>query len=70
MLFEKNIEPKCEYCSRGDYLADKDGVACIKRGVMSPDDHCRRFKYDPLKRVPDAPRTLVVGNYSEEDFSL
>lgn len=70
MLFHKKIEPKCEYCSNGSTFADKDCIACVICGVVSPDDKCKHFKYDPLKRIPDAPRTLVAGNYSESDFEL
>ena len=69
MLFSKEIEPRCAYCQRGARLGD-DKVMCLKRGIMSADGHCRRFRYDPLKRVPPKPPVLDLSSLSDEDFSL
>ena len=54
MLFQKDIEPRCTYCSRGTRL-DEEKILCPKRGLVSPGEHCRSFRYDPLKRVPPRP---------------
>ena len=70
MLFSKKIEPKCEYCRKSSVMADNESVACIKHGIMSPEDKCRSFRYDPLKRIPEAPRSFSVSDFSEKDFSL
>lgn len=69
MLFSKEIEPRCAYCQRGARLGD-DKVMCLKRGIMAADGHCRRFRYDPLKRVPPKPPVLDLSSLSDEDFSL
>lgn len=69
MLFRKDIEPRCAYCQRGQRLNELE-VACVKRGVVAPEDHCRSFRYDPLKRVPPRPAPLDTGKLSPEDFSL
>ena len=69
MLFSKDIEPRCAYCKRGVYLRD-DKVMCLKKGVMPAGESCRKFQYDPLKRVPPTPQPMPVGKFSDEDFSL
>lgn len=69
MLFRKKIEKSCSYCQFGTQL--DDGLAlCIKRGVVSANHKCRKFVYDPIKRVPPKPQTLDFSKYSEEDYSL
>ena len=30
-------------------------VACVKKGIVAAENHCFRFRYDPLKRVPPRP---------------
>ena len=68
MLFRKEIEPACAYCSLGRRGED-DGVICLRRGVVSPWDKCGRFRYDPLLRVPEA-EPQPVTDVDPEDFRL
>ncbi|MCD8367531.1 MAG: hypothetical protein LUC48_05850 [Clostridiales bacterium] len=69
MLFRKDIEPRCQYCAKGEPL--KDGqIACTKKGIVSPGYHCFRFQYDPLKRVPSQPAVPDFSKFSDEDFTL
>ena len=68
-LFRKDIDPRCAYCQRGQQINERE-VACVKRGIVPMEDHCRAFKYDPLKRVPPRPATLDTGKLNESDFSL
>lgn len=64
----KNIEPKCEYCQYGTIATDGATVLCPKKGVFARDASCKKFLYDPLKRVPqEAPPPMP---FSERDFSL
>ncbi len=69
VLFRKNMDPRCAYCQRGQQINERE-VACVKRGIMQVEDHCRSFKYDPLKRVPPRPATLHTEQLNEADFSL
>lgn len=69
MLFSKDIEPRCAYCKRGVYLRD-DKVMCLKKGVMPAAGSCRKFRYDPLKRVPPKPQPMPEDKFSDADFSL
>ena len=69
MLFRKDIEPRCAYCRHGSRINERE-VACVKRGVTAVEQHCRAFRYDPLKRVPPRPAALNIGRLKESDFSL
>lgn len=69
MLFRKKIERSCTYCQYGTML-DEDGVLCSKKGFRSLDSSCRKFKYDPCKRIPSKPKAMDFTKYEEEDYSL
>ena len=68
-LFRRDIDPRCAYCEKGQQINERE-VACVKRGVVPVESHCRSFRYDPLKRVPPRPAALDTENLNEEDFSL
>ena len=69
MLFRKKIERSCTYCLYGTYL-ENDGILCSKKGMKTVEDKCRRFKYDPCKRIPLKAKTMDFSRYDKEDFSL
>ena len=69
MLFRKKIEKSCAYCHYGTMLED-DLALCTKKGVVSMDGKCRKFEYDPLKRIPPKPKALDFEKYDNEDYSL
>ena len=69
MLFRKKIAPNCSYCLHCTKLNDEQ-VLCTKRGVMPLYGQCRRFRYDPCKRIPGKPKALDLGKYEHEDYSL
>lgn len=69
MLFRKKMERSCSYCAHGTKIDDEQ-VLCIKRGVVSVCGQCRKFTYDPCKRVPPKPKALDFRKYDNEDFSL
>ena len=68
-LFRKNIDPRCAYCHRGQQVNERE-VACVKKGIVPVEHHCRAFQYDPLKRVPPRPVSLSTGHLQIEDFSI
>ena len=70
MLFSKDIEPRCEYCRHAVPFEGEDVVGCKHRGVMRLEDKCRRFVYDPLKRVPEPPMVFHAKEFDKEDFEL
>lgn len=69
MLFRKKIERSCSYCSFATVLEDGQ-VLCMKKGIKAQTDSCRKFKYDPCKRIPGKQKALDFSRYEKEDFSL
>lgn len=69
MLFRKKMTRSCSYCLYGAKL-DEDSILCSKRGMKGIDDQCRKFKYDPCKRVPLKVKAIDFTKYEKEDFSL
>ena len=68
MLFRRKIERACGYCARAVRI-DEDTVACRRKGPVPAEGSCHRFKYDPLKRIPERPyNDLPVDE--EADYSL
>lgn len=61
MKNKKNeIEKICAYCEYAATLKDKNFMLCKTRGVVSCSFSCRKFLYDPLKRIPTRPMILPV----------
>lgn len=69
MLFRKNIEPRCSYCCYSS-PAEPDTVICRKKGPRYGGDHCRHFRYDPLRRTPPRPKSIDFTKYDNTDYSL
>ena len=69
MLFRKKIERSCSYCLYGVGL-EEGRILCAKKGVKMADAKCRRFKYDPCKRIPPKAKALDFSRYDKEDYSL
>ena len=42
----------CARCEFASYVCDDDVMLCRVRGIVPADWHCRKFSYDPVKRVP------------------
>ena len=68
-LFQKKIEPRCAYCANGRLMGE-DRIVCPKKGVMDAASHCRKFVYDPLRRIPPRPMTAPCAVPQDEDFTL
>ena len=63
-----DIENNCAHCVLAQPLADGDNMLCQRRGVVSGGHRCRKFKYDPLKRVPvPAPKLEHIDLSLDED---
>ncbi len=68
IIEKKDITPACSLCRYGNSLPDGSGVLCEKSGIRRSDSLCKKFKYDPLKRIPR--RAPVMTEFSKEDFEL
>lgn len=64
--FGKNIPPSCKYCEFGS--ADDKGIFCEKKNKIVEDKKCMKYRYDPLKRIPEIPPELP--QYNAEDFKI
>jgi hypothetical protein len=69
MLFRKKIERSCSYCAYSTKLDDTQAL-CVKKGVVDLYGKCRKFCYDPTKRIPPKPKTPDFDQFSKDDFSL
>lgn len=69
MLFRKKIQKSCEYCAHGTCL-ENNQTLCIKRGLIANVEKCRKFRYDPFKRIPARPKAIDFSRYDDQDFSL
>lgn len=52
------LDKVCAYCEHATTLAGGEHVLCDKRGVVTGTHHCRKFAYDPLKRIPKRAKPL------------
>ena len=68
MLFRKKITKSCLYCAHATIL-DPTQALCVKKGVVSTEKPCRKFRYDPCKRVPLKPKAPSF-QYEEDQFQL
>lgn len=69
MLFRKKIERSCSYCLYSTKL-EEDQILCSKKGIRFISQRCRRFKYDPCKRIPVKPKAMDFSKYQDQDYSL
>ena len=69
MLFRKKIERSCTYCLHGTKL-NEELTLCIKKGVVSTECACKKFSYDPTKRIPPRAKPMDTSKYEEEDYTL
>ena len=67
-LFGNSIEPACIYCQFGRPAPDNVMILCRKYGPVSPYYKCKKFVYDPLKRIPK--RRPKLPDFSPDDFSI
>jgi hypothetical protein len=67
-LFSTSLEGRCAWCINGHPANDSTKILCNRKGIVDSSFFCRKYKYDPLKRVPISPPTLP--QFDSSDFSL
>ena len=65
--FDKNIQPKCDYCQFGKRAKNGDKVLCEKRGLVDASFSCGKFTYSPLKRIP-VKQLKFVGSLADDEI--
>lgn len=68
IIDSKEQSVRCDICLYGTRLADSSGILCEKSGIRAFDSSCKKFRYDPLKRVPK--KAPVMMDFSQEDFEI
>ena len=69
MLFRKKTPRSCTTCLFSASLNDEQ-MLCSKRGVVNVDGACRKYRYDPCKRIPPSVKAPDFDKYKDEDFTL
>lgn len=67
-LYGNNIRKACEVCAHGRRSADGSVMLCPYKGAAPLYHLCRKFVYDPLKRVPL--RRPPQEKHKPEEFEL
>ena len=62
-----DIEKICAMCEHAEIIFDEDNVLCEIRGIVAGTFCCRKFIYDPLKRVPPRPVKVKPHEYVDID---
>lgn len=63
-----NLPKECKYCENATVISDDDYILCSRHGIVSKQYHCKKYAYDPLKRVPK--QMPPMPRLSEEDLLL
>ena len=66
MLFRKKIDRYCTYCQFAGKI-DDETMVCQFCGIVPSDHRCRRFRYDPLRRIPGRP-AAPKHTHDDADF--
>lgn len=66
-LFGSQFPPCCDYCAHAAG-SGTEGAVCLLGRCFPESGTCRRFRYDPLRRIPRVPRPIPKPDPS--DFQL
>ena len=69
MLFRKRTPRECTTCLYSTKLSNHQ-LLCSKYGVVADSYSCRKFRYDPCKRIPPTVKAPNFEKYTEDDFKL
>lgn len=64
-FFGKHIDPQCAYCAHSARQDGKEEVRCQLGRSWPAGGRCRRYRYDPLRRVP-RPRPPLPAHEAKE----
>lgn len=65
---EKELPKICGFCEKAVPIFDENLVLCKKSGIVGINHVCKKFIYDPLKRVPVPPVKIAASD--AEDIQL
>jgi hypothetical protein len=64
----KDTPSMCLYCENATAISDDDNILCSFKGIVNKEYKCKKFIYDPLKRVPSP--MPPIHKLSEEDMII
>lgn len=68
-IYNDKLPPMCLYCARGKE-GPMDHILCAIHGPVSYDYHCKKYQYDPRKRIPPKKRRNLPEDFTAEDFTI
>ncbi len=67
-FFNQKLPKRCEYCVHSKAISGGKEFFCMNKGITLPQDNCRKYEYNPLKRKPV---TKDIGrDFKTEDLKL
>ena len=64
----EGVEKSCAVCVHSADAAEEGRRLCAKKGFVSASGCCRKYEYDPFKRVPlPAPK---LREHGKEEFEI
>ena len=66
---KKSDEAQCNLCEYAQEIECGEKCICRIRGVVLPDDVCRRFRFDPLKikvSIPKMPAFSALADLAKK----
>ena len=68
-LCRNDVEKLCLYCAHSSSELNNQTVLCIKYGAVNKSHICKKYKYNPLKRLPPK-RVKLKTNFKPGDFDI
>lgn len=70
MIYRECENQKCFFCAYSAPLAATNDMVCSKMGIVDESSLCKKFKYDPQKKIPRRKPRLKADKFSPESFEL
>lgn len=70
MIYRECENPICFFCAYSTPLAATDDMVCNKCGIVKQDNTCKKFRYDPQKKIPKRAPKLKSHKFTAENFQL
>lgn len=67
-LFATNEYRFCSSCLHGHNSNFGDKILCKNMGITDPLFTCKKYKYNPLKRIPF--RAPVLPEFDKDEFKI
>lgn len=69
-MYSKEIVPHCMYCRNAISSPIEGHMVCHIKGVVAEDFSCKKYAYDPIKRIPARRPHLQTSDFNPSDFEI